>query len=53
MATTKSLSEQLSKLQTRINQLVDEIHTVKKDLQRFKGDVAKDVTYLTERVEDR
>ncbi len=51
MATTKELTEQTRSLQTRLNQLVDEIHMLKSELQQFKNNVASDVKYLTERVD--
>ena len=34
----------------RISNLTDEIAGLKNEVKRFKQDVAKDVTYLTERV---
>jgi len=49
--TTKEVSAQVSSLQSRINQLVDEIHNLKNEMQRFKSDVANDVKYLTDRVD--
>ena len=51
MATTNELKEQTLQMQSRINQLVDEIHSIKMELTRFKTDVASDVKYLTERVD--
>lgn len=51
MATTKELSEETRKLRTRINQLVDELHVLKSELQQFKSNVAGDVKYLTDRVD--
>jgi len=51
MATTKELSEETTNLRARINQLVDEIHTLKSELQQFKSDVASDVKYLSDRVD--
>lgn len=35
----------------RISALSDEIVTLRNEVRRFKQDVAKDVTYLTERIE--
>jgi len=51
MATTKELSEETKNIRTRINQLVDEIHMLKSELQQFKNNVASDVKYLTDRVD--
>ena len=51
MATTKELSEETRSLRARINQLVDEIHVLKTELQQFKSNVASDVKYLTDRVD--
>ncbi len=50
--TNKELSDQVKSLRTRVNQLVDEIYTLKEELQRFKSNVSKDVTYLTKRVDN-
>ena len=44
--------EQITKLLNRMNRMSDEIHTLKNDLGRFKKNVADDVKYLTERVDD-
>ena len=49
--TNKELKEQVTSLRMRVNQLVDEIHTIKSELSKFKTDVSKDVTYLTTRVD--
>ncbi len=54
MSTTKEVKElrtQLGQLKQRINQLVDEVSTLRSDTNRFKENVAKDVKYLTERVD--
>mgnify|MGYP003115997617 CR=1 FL=1 len=48
--TTKELTQQTRTLQTRVNQLVDEIHMLKRELQQFKNDVASDVKQLSEHV---
>jgi len=45
----KELRQENGRLRTRINELVDEISTMKSELQRFKKDVAGDIKYLTER----
>ena len=45
----KELRQENGRLRTRINELVDEISTMKSELQRFKKDVADDIKYLTER----
>tara|TARA_R100001079_G_C4359971_1_gene114632 strand:- start:295 stop:462 length:168 start_codon:yes stop_codon:yes gene_type:complete len=54
MSTTKEVKElraQLGQLKQRVNQLVDEVSTLRSDTNRFKENVAKDVKYLTERVD--
>ena len=55
--TNAELAEICAKQQTtitnalsRISALNDEIVTLRNDVNRFKQDVAKDVTYLTERI---
>ena len=35
---------------SRISALTDEVDSLRNEIRRFKQDVAKDVTYLTERV---
>ncbi len=40
------LKGDLASLRSRINTLVDELSSVKGELQRFKGNVAKDITLL-------
>ena len=42
----KTISQALS----RISTLTDEVASLRNEVKRFKQDVAKDVTYLTERV---
>jgi cell division protein FtsB len=54
MSTTseiKELRKQVGQLTMRVSQLVDEVSSLQKDTRRFKEDVAKDVKYLTERVD--
>ena len=51
MATVKELKEEITRLQRRLNTFSDEVHTLKTELNRFKKDVASDVTYLTNKVE--
>ena len=46
-----ALQDQLALLRARINELVDELATLKNELSRFKSDVASDVKYLTDRVD--
>ena len=48
---TNNTKEQITSLRLRINELVEELHTLKNELKRFKEDVANDVKYLTERVD--
>jgi uncharacterized protein YlxW (UPF0749 family) len=47
-----ALQDQVTLLRARINELVDELATLKNELSRFKSDVASDVKYLTERVDE-
>ncbi len=47
------LKVNLTTLQERINALVDELSTVKGDLNRFKGIVAKDITLLENNKKDK
>jgi ABC-type transporter Mla subunit MlaD len=42
----KTITQALS----RISTLTDEVASLRNEVRRFKQDVAKDVTYLTERV---
>ena len=42
----KTITQALS----RISTLTDEVASLRNEVKRFKQDVAKDVTYLTERV---
>ena len=46
-----ALQDQVALLRARINELVDELATLKNELSRFKSDVASDVKYLTDRVD--
>ena len=48
---TNNTKEQITNLRLRINELVEELHTLKNEVKRFKEDVANDVKYLTERVD--
>tara|TARA_R110000824_G_scaffold58774_2_gene158558 strand:- start:8296 stop:8538 length:243 start_codon:yes stop_codon:yes gene_type:complete len=50
----KTLAKQdktISAVLNRISALSDEISSIKNELKRFKGDVAGDVKYLTDRVD--
>ncbi len=47
----QSMKNEVSTLKNRINNLVDELHITKSELNTFKSNVAKDVTYLTERID--
>ena len=47
------LKGDLTSLRARINILVDELSTVKGELNRFKGVVAKDITLLENNKKDR
>ncbi len=42
----KTITQALSRIRT----LTDEVASLRNEVKRFKQDVAKDVTYLTERV---
>ena len=42
----KTITQALS----RISTLTDEVASLRNEVRRFKQDVAKDVTYLTERI---
>ena len=46
-----TMKNEVSSLKNRINTLVDELHATKSELGQFKANVAKDVTYLTERID--
>jgi len=51
---TKTIDNQadlISTLLTRVSQISDEMHVLKRDLDRFKNDVADDVKYLTDRID--
>lgn len=47
----QSMKKEVNTLKTRISTLVDDLHVTKTELNVFKSNVAKDVTYLTERVD--
>ena len=47
----KAQKEQITGLMMRINSLADEISGLQSDIERFKGNVAADVKYLTGRVD--
>ena len=49
----KDLKENVTQLRVRLNQLVDELSTLKTEISRFKSDVAGDVKYLTDRVDNK
>jgi predicted RNase H-like nuclease (RuvC/YqgF family) len=49
--TINKQNNQISGLLANMSSLRDEIHLLKKELSRFKNDVATDVKYLTERVD--
>ena len=49
---TKEIREELSSMRARISSLVDEVAILKGEIQRFKNDVAADVKYLTDRVDN-
>jgi len=44
-------NETIATLLTRLSTLADDISSLRNELSRFKNDVAKDVKYLTERVD--
>jgi septal ring factor EnvC (AmiA/AmiB activator) len=44
-------SEIIATLLSRLSTLADDVSSLRNDLSRFKNDVAKDVKYLTERVD--
>ena len=47
----QSMKSEVGTLKARISTLVDELHVTKTELNVFKSNVAKDVTYLTERID--
>jgi predicted nucleic acid-binding Zn-ribbon protein len=52
---TQQVSRQRDKinyLNGRLSDLVDEIHLLRNEIKHFKEDVAHDVQYLTERVDN-
>ena len=49
---SKEIRAELSSLRMRISGLVDEVSNLKSDVKRFKENVANDVKYLTERVDN-
>jgi len=49
--TINNQNNQITRLLTNMSTLRDEVHLLKKELGRFKSDVASDVKYLTERVD--
>lgn len=49
--TVAAQKETLSRTLNRISSLTDEIALLRGELNRFKSDVAKDVQYLTQRVD--
>tara|TARA_R110002020_G_scaffold130148_1_gene291297 strand:- start:42414 stop:42647 length:234 start_codon:yes stop_codon:yes gene_type:complete len=49
--TNRELKKELTQLRVRISDLVDELSMLKTEVRRFKDDVASDVRYLTERVD--
>jgi predicted nucleic acid-binding Zn-ribbon protein len=48
--TINNQNNQITQLLTSMSSLRDEVHLLKKELNRFKSDVATDVKFLTERV---
>lgn len=51
-ATVKEQEGRISSIRGRLADLVDEVHMLKSDLSSFKQNVANDVEYLTNRVDD-
>ena len=49
--TVAAQKETLSRALTRISNLTDDIAVLRAEVNRFKSDVAKDVEYLTNRVD--
>jgi len=47
----QSMKSEVGTLKARISTLVDDLHVTKTELSVFKANVAKDVTYLTERID--
>ena len=45
-------SEIIATLLSRLSALSDDMSSLRNELSRFKNDVAKDVKYLTERVDE-
>ncbi len=45
-------NETIATLLSRVSALTDNLATLQNDLNRFKKDVANDVRYLTERVDE-
>jgi len=43
------LQQELSKMNSRISSLVDEIHILKSEVKHFKSQVANDITILEKR----
>ena len=44
--------ETIATLLTRLSTLADDVSSLRNELSRFKSDVASDVRYLTERVDE-
>ena len=44
--------ETIATLLTRLSTLADDVSSLRNELNRFKNDVASDVRYLTERVDE-
>ena len=44
--------DKINYLSGRLSDLVDEIHLLRSEIKHFKEDVAHDVQYLTERVDN-
>tara|TARA_Y100001963_G_scaffold159287_1_gene262361 strand:- start:35250 stop:35549 length:300 start_codon:yes stop_codon:yes gene_type:complete len=47
----KEAKQEITKLRLRINELVDELASLKSDVRQFKSTVAEDVKYLTNRLD--
>ena len=45
-------TETIATLLTRLSALADDVSSLRNELSRFKSDVASDVRYLTERVDE-
>ena len=52
MATTKELQNQVANLTMRIVTLKDELTNLRQELNKFKTDVASDVKFLTNAVDN-